>query len=272
MEGIKMNDDELLEWYKKNNGVKPTGMSDQDYELNKNKALKLQQDQILKNNLTSQQESIKNAQTVAQQSASISNEKLMKYLGQKQQSSGIASGQTSSDFINANNSYMQNRASIAQNAQTQQNELLNEYNANKLANEETAYNNEINILDKYRTRAIEDEQLQADREERQREAEQWKLEIDAYKQELQNQIEDRNTTKEDKLKAEQETEDLEWLEAANEKINKMYSVLMNDDGTLSTESKEKIEAEIENYKSRFNSTKNYDKLLDLYRTMIYDDN
>ena len=265
-----MTDKELLEWYKNNDRTKPTGMSEQDYELNKNKALKLQQDQVLKDNFTTQQNNIKNAQTTAQQSASISNEKLMKYLGQKQISNGVASGQTSSDFINANNAYVQNRSNIAQNALTQQNELLNEYNSNKLSNEENAYNNEINILDKYRTRAIEDEQLQADREERQREAEQWKLEIDAYKQELQNQLEDRNIAKEDKLKAEQETEDLEWLEAANEKINKMYSVLMDADGTVSNDAKGKIEAEIEKYKDKFNSEKNYNKLLDLYRTMVYD--
>ena len=102
-----MNDKELLEWYK-NNSTKPTDMSQQDYEINVNKALKLKQDQALDQNLASQQAAIKQAQTNAQQSASISNEKLMKYLGQAQLSNGVAKGQTSSDFINANNSYVQN--------------------------------------------------------------------------------------------------------------------------------------------------------------------
>lgn len=265
-----MTDEELLEWYKNNDRTKPTGMSEQDYELNKNKALKLQQDQVLKNNFLTQQNNIASAQTAAQQGASISNEKLMKYLGQKQISNGVASGQTGSDFINANNAYVQNRANITQNATMQQNNLLNEYASNKLANEENAYNNEINIIDKYRNRAIQDEELQAEREKRQREAEQWQIEIDAYKQELQNQMEDRNTAKEDKIKAEQEAQDMEWLESANERINKMYSVLMDADGTVSNEAKQKIEAEIEKYKDKFNSDKNYNKLLDLYRTMVYD--
>ncbi len=152
-----MTDEELLELYNKK--VKPEGMTDKDYELNMNKANKLQQDKILQDNLTSQQSAIEQQQKNAEQSASIANEKLLKYLGQKQISSGLASGQTSSDFINANNSYVANRANIANNTATQQAELLNTYNTNKLQNETNAYNNEISILDKYRQRDIEDKQL-----------------------------------------------------------------------------------------------------------------
>jgi hypothetical protein len=265
-----MNDEELLEWYKNNNANKPVDMSQQDYELNMNKALKLQQNQTLQTNLASQQQAVVKAQSQAQQSASISNEKLMKYLGQKQQASGIATGQTGSDFINANNNYVQNRAVIADNAASQQTSLINSYNNNKLANEENAHNNEINILDKYRNRAIEDEQLQVDRDKRQRDIEQWNLEMEAYKQNIQNTLEDRATDKADKVKAEQDAEDIGWLEAANERINKMYSELMNDEGVLSGDAKNTIYAEIEKYKERFNSTKNYDKLIDLYQTLVYD--
>ena len=175
----KMTDEELLELY--NKGTKPEGMTDKDYELNMNKAIKLQQDKLLKDNLTNQQSAIAQKQKNAEQSASISNEKLLKYLGQKQQASGLATGQTSSDFIKANNSYVANRANIANNAMQQQTELLNNYNANIMQNNADAYNNEIAIFDKYRNREIQDKQLAQAEEDRQREIEQWQLEMDSYK-------------------------------------------------------------------------------------------
>lgn len=263
-----MTDQELLEWYKKNNS-RPTDMSQQDYELNVNKALKLKQDQALDQNLASQQAVVKQAQTNAQQSASISNEKLMKYLGQAQLSSGVAKGQTSSDFINANNSYVQNRATIANNAAAQQNELLNEYTNNKIANETQAASNEISILDKYKQLAKDEEDRTMAKEDRQREIEQWNLEMEAYKQELKNLQEDREITAADKLKAEQEAEDVAWLEAANERINKMYSKLMDENGELDSEGKARIEEEIATYKDKFKLDSNYERLLDLYKTLVY---
>lgn len=263
-----MTDQELLEWYKKNNS-KPTDMSQQDYELNVNKALKLKQDQALDQNLASQQAVVKQAQTNAQQSASISNEKLMKYLGQAQLSRGVAKGQTSSDFINANNSYVQNRATIANNVAAQQNELLNEYTNNKIANETQASSNEISILDKYKQLAKDEEDRTMAKEDRQREIEQWNLEMEAYKQELKNIQEDREITAADKLKAEQEAEDVAWLEAANERINKMYSKLMDENGELDSEGKARIEEEIATYKDKFKFDSNYERLLDLYKTLVY---
>lgn len=263
-----MNDEELLEWYK-NNSSKPADMSQEDYELNVNKALKLKQDQALSQNLASQQATIKQAQTNAQQSASISNEKLMKYLGQAQLSRGIAKGQTSSDFINANNSYVQNRATIANNAAAQQKEVLNEYTTNKLANETQAASNEISILDKYKQLAKDEEDRTMAKEDRQREIEQWNLEMEAYKQELKNLQEDRDIAAADKLKAEQEAEDVAWLEAANERINKMYSELMDENGDLSDENKDKIEQEVQSYKDKFKLDSNYERLLDLYKTLVY---
>lgn len=263
-----MNDQELLEWYK-NNSSKPADMSQQDYELNVNKALKLKQDQALDQNLASQQAAVKQAQTNAQQSASISNEKLMKYLGQAQLSSGVAKGQTSSDFINANNSYVQNRAAIANNAAAQQNELLNEYTNNKIANEAQAASNEISILDKYKQLAKDEEDRAMAKEDRQREIEQWNLEMEAYKQELKNIQEDREIAAADRLKAQQEAEDIAWLEAANERVNKMYSELMDENGDLDSEDKAKIEAEIATYKDKFKLDSNYERLLDLYKTLVY---
>ena len=61
-----MKDEELLEWYKNNSGSKPADMSEKEYELNMNKAIKLKQNQALDQNLASQQSNIKRAQTNAQ--------------------------------------------------------------------------------------------------------------------------------------------------------------------------------------------------------------
>jgi len=264
-----MNDKELLEWYK-NNSTKPADMSQQDYELNVNKALKLKQDQALDQNLASQQAAVSQAQTNAQQSASISNEKLMKYLSQTQLSSGVAKGQTSSDFINANNSYVQNRARIANNAAAQQSELLNEYTNNKLANETQATNNEIAILDKYKKLSQQEEDRAMAKEDRQRDIEQWNLEMEAYKQELQNLVKDREVAAADKLKAEQEAQDIAWMEAANEKLNKMYMELMDDEGNLSAEDKNVMEQELVKYREKIKTDSNYERLYDLYKTLVYD--
>lgn len=260
-----MKDEELLEWYKNNNKVKPENMTDKDYELNMNNALKVKQDQALDQTYEQSKKEIVQQQTNAQQSASISNEKLMKYLGQTQLASGTASGQKGSDFIKANNSYVANRAAITNDAAAQQADLLKSYQSEKLANETQAYNNQISILDKYRNREIEDKQLQQADEDRQREIEQWELEMDAYKQQLQQVIEDRNTAKEDKLKAEQESKDIAWLEIANERVNSLYLELMNDDGTLSSQARAKIKKVVDEYKSKFNNEDYYERLLELYK-------
>jgi len=264
-----MTDEELLEWYKNNNANKPADMSQKDYELNMNKALKLQTDKQLQTNLANQQAAIAKSQQAAQQSASISNEKLLKYLGQSQIANNVASGQKGTDYINANNNYMQARANIANNAAQQQTDVLENYNLSKLENENNAYNNEISILDKYRQRDIEDKQRANDEEDRQRDIQQWELEMDAYREQLRQTIDSYETSKEDKIKAQQEADDVEWLEAANEKINKMYSTLMDDDGNIDAASKNQIEQEIEKYRSKFNNDKYYQMLLDLYQTMVY---
>ena len=57
---------------------------------------------LLDENVQNQQTAIKSAQTTAQQSASVSQEKLLKYIGQNQMASGVAAGQRGSDYINAN--------------------------------------------------------------------------------------------------------------------------------------------------------------------------
>lgn len=260
-----MTDEELLEWYK--NGSKKTDeMSDKDYELNMNNALKLQKNETLKQNLNNQQAALAKAQTNAQQSASISNEKLMKYLGQKQLASGVASGQTGSDFINANNSYMQTRANISSNAIAQNNELLDNYASNKLQNETDAYNNQISILDKYKQQEIQDQQLANEEEDRKMQKEQWELEMEAYRQELQNIMEDRETSAQEKQEAKEEQEDIDWFTLAEYRLTQLVSASTDEEGNLSDEAKQQILKELESYKDKFNSPNYYERLLDLYRT------
>ena len=254
-----MTDEELLEFY--NKGKKPEGMTDKDYELNMNKAIKLQQDKLLKDNLTNQQSAIAQQQKNAEQSASISNEKLLKYLGQKQQASGLATGQTSSDFINANNSYVANRANIASNAMQQQTKLINNYNSNIMQNNADAYNNEIAIFEKYRNREIQDKQLAQAEEDRQREIEQWQLEMDSYK-------EDRENAKADKIEAKNEKEDAEWYALADSRLQSLILNLQDEEGKLSEADYQRINNELSSYAGKFHSKSYYDKLLDLYKTSV----
>lgn len=282
-----MTDTELLEWYKTNNSSKPANMSDKDYELNMNKALKLQKNQDLQNNLNNQQAAVSKAQAQSQQSASISNEKLMKYLGQVQLSSGVAKGQTSSDFINANNSYMNTRANINNKAATEQQNLLDSYYSLKTANEKEAHNNEINILDKYRQREIEDQQLANDKqdrewelaererylkenaENRQREQEEWELKMDAYRKEIANSEADRQQTAAEKDKAEKEASDNYWLNAAATRINAMMNHLADENGNLTQIDKDSILSEInEYYKGKFHAEETYEKLMDIYLNAV----
>lgn len=282
-----MTDTELLEWYKTNNSSKPANMSDKDYELNMNKALKLQKNQDLQNNLNNQQAAVSKAQAQSQQSASISNEKLMKYLGQVQLSSGVAKGQTSSDFINANNSYMNTRANINNKAATEQQNLLDSYYSLKTANEKEAHNNEMNILDKYRQREIEDQQLAIDKqdrewelaererylkenaENRQREQEEWELKMDAYRKEIANSEADRQQSAAEKDKAEKEASDNYWLNAAATRINAMMNHLADENGNLTQIDKDSILSEInEYYKGKFHAEETYEKLMDIYLNAV----
>lgn len=155
-----MTNEELKKWAKTNRLNRPEGMSDKDYELNMNRANALSQQGLLDQNLQNQQAAIKSAQTTAQQSASVSQEKLLKYIGQNQMASGIAAGQRGSDYINANNAYVQNRGAIANNAAQAQSDLLNSYASQKLQNEQNELNRQTSILDKYRELGFANEDRQ----------------------------------------------------------------------------------------------------------------
>ena len=247
--GRIMTDEELFDWYAKNKNSKPEGMTDKDYELTMNKALKLQQYKLLTDNLNSQQNLIKKQQIGAEQSASISNEKLLKYIGQRQKSSGLASGQTSSDFIKANNNYIANRAIIANNAASQEAELLNSYAANKLQNESDSYINEMNILDKYYTREVaEDERRIAD-EERVRD----------------NAIEDKNLAREeDKWLTEKEAYNNEQIIS---KQDKAYSEIMTVIESGAFNSVSELESLFELYKDNLSASqeKIVQHMIDYYK-------
>lgn len=266
-----MIDDELLEWYKNHSGAKPEDMSQKDYEINVNRALKIQNNKALKENLANQQSAINLAQSQAQQSASVSNEKLMKYLGQRNLASGLAIGQTGSDYINANNNYIQQRSKINNDALLQQQQLLESYTNTKMANEENAINKEIKILDKYRSRDIEDEQLQRERENQERSKYQWELDMEAYRQNIENNKEDRENAKQDKQKGIDTENNEYWLQAAIGRMTSMAQKLEDENGYLTDEAKSKILKEMGQYQNKFNDTQYYEKLLDLYNTYITND-
>ena len=263
-----MTDEELLEWYKKN-ASKPADMTQQEYELNTNKALKLQTDQQLQANLNNQQSALAKQQAVAQQSASISNDKLMKYLGQSQLAGNTATGQRGSDYINANNNYVKARASIANNYAQQQNDLLESYNTSKLQNQASAYDNEIAIMDKYRQQAIQEEQLARDKEAHALDKQVGEAELEAYKQQIAQSKESFETAKEDKLKAEQVATDDTWYQKAQARLANMIAQLQDDKGHLGDAARKTIEDEIQSYASKFNDPKYIEMLMDVYRTDTY---
>ena len=257
-----MSDEELLSWYESNKNSKPSDMSDKDYELNMNKAMSLQKQQALQNNFNIQQSQINQQESVARQNASISNQQLMKYLEKYQLSNGVAKGQASSDYIKANNAYNTNLATIANNAQTQRVNLTNTYNSDKLTNEENTYNNQIAILDKYR-------QLELDEQDRQREEEEWQMQMDAYKTQMDYEAEDRENAKNEALKAEQAESDNYWFSAAQNKIAAIYAANLDKKGNLTSQGKQKINDALEEYRKKFYNEETFTRLLDSYNTTYY---
>ena len=127
-------------------------------ELNQNTDLYNQKNQMLDSNLATQQAGMARAKTNAQQGASIANDKLNKYLGQKNLASGVATGQTGSDFIQANNAYSQNRAAISNDFSAQQRDLLQYYATGKFQNQQEQFQNETAINDKWYERDYRDKQ------------------------------------------------------------------------------------------------------------------
>ncbi len=143
----KWSDDEIYEYYK--TGKKPTGVTDQNYELGLNNYLKTEKSNLLDSNLAQQQSSLVKQQTNAQQSASISNASLQRYLGKSSLASGAATGQVGTNFVNANNAYQQNRAAINSDFSAQNQALLQKYLDNKTQIQEDFSTKQTGILDKY---------------------------------------------------------------------------------------------------------------------------
>ena len=229
-----MTNEELLKWAKTNRATRPEGMSDKDYELNINRANTLSQQGLLDENLQNQQTAIKSAQTTAQQSASVSQEKLLKYIGQNQMASGIAAGQRGSDYINANNAYVQNRGAIANTSAQAQSDLLNSYASQKLQNEQNEFKMQTSILDKYRELGFINEDRQGSRD----------LEWIATAQEALGGI---------------------YEKLAEDVLDKDGNII---DIHLTSEGKEKFIAEIEKYRSKM-SEEGFEKLMSLYSGLLY---
>lgn len=124
-----------------------------------------QRQQFLDSNYASQQDTLNKAKTVAQQGAAIGNEKFQKYLGQKNLRSGVATGQTGSDFIAANNAYQQNRANISSDYSSQMSNLANLYKYDVTQNYDQRRAEEQAILDKYYSRNYQAERDAYSREQ-----------------------------------------------------------------------------------------------------------
>ena len=136
---MALTQDEMWEMYKASKAK----------ELGQSADLYNQKNQLLDTNLATQQAGMARAKTNAQQGASIANDKLNKYLGQKNLASGVATGQTGSDFIQANNAYSQNRAGINNDFSAQQRDLLQYYATGKFQNQQDQFQNETAINDKW---------------------------------------------------------------------------------------------------------------------------
>lgn len=226
-----MTNEELKKWAKTNRLNRPEGMSDKDYELNMNRENALSQQGLLDQNLQNQQTAIKSAQKTAQQSASVSQEKLLKYIGQNQMASGVAAGQRGSDYINANNAYVQNRGAIANTSAQAQSDLLNSYASQKLQNEQNELNRQTSILDKYRELDLVNEDRQSSKD----------LEWIATAQEALG---------------------------GTGMTYGIYERLLGDQEELTSEDKERFIAEIEKYRSRM-SEESFEKLMSLYSGLLY---
>lgn len=229
-----MTNEELLKLAKLNRTKKPEGMSDKDYELNMNRENALSQQGLLDQNLQNQQAAIKSAQTTAQQSASVSQEKLLKYIGQNQMAGGVAVGQRGSDYINANNAYVQNRGAIANTAAQAQSDLLNSYASQKLQNEQNELDRQTSILDKYRELGLvnEDRQSAKDLE--------WITTANEALPEIYEKL----------------VEDV---------LDKNGKVI---DSQLDSQGRERFLAEIEKYRSKM-SEEAFEKLMSLYSGLLY---
>jgi len=210
-----------------------SGNESLDKELSLNKSLATDTNNALKQTYENQIKALGQAQMQAEQAASISNERLMKYLGQQQQMSGLASGQRGTDYINATNNYMQNRANITQNYADKKANLLENYNKDVISNNATAAQNEIAILDKYRKIDIENQQNE--REQKQYDNE----------------------------------EDADLSLAINNKINAMLKEYIDENGKITANENTLILNEIQKYKSKFKREENFEKLLDAYNTLMY---
>lgn len=250
---MSMTDEEKIELYKKRKSKNST--SDKEYELAKNEEFTKSQQEILEQNYINQKNELSSAQSLAEQSASISNEKLMKYLDQYQRASGLAVGQRGSAYIQASNNYANTRADIAKTYTDKQADLLNAYTSQKLTNEQNNYSKEIDILDKYRQKELEDEALE-------RERIQWKAQMDAYNQDRAWEAEDRDYQK-------NYVEDSYWYSSATNRIDQMIAKLSDKDGNLSESSKRAILKELDSYKDKFSDKAFTNKLLDYYKTQTY---
>jgi len=177
-----MTHEEMLEMYK-TGAARPEGMSEQDYEVGLNAYLRDEKSRLMADNLATAQSGLAKAQTSAQQGASISHDKISKYLKQSQLANGLSTGQAGTNMVNANNSYMANRASIANNFSAQNQALLQQYSTDKFSVIDDFYNRMMGINDKYYNRNYQEgrdkvaDERYADERDYNRGEDAWKKEL-----------------------------------------------------------------------------------------------
>ena len=146
--GIEKND-ELWELYK-NGGEKPKTVSDAGWELGMNQYITEQSQNVLDTNLATSQADLMKQKTFSQQAADVNRDKTIKYLGQKNLNSGLATGMTSGDYLRANNNFTTQNAAIKNNFSEQTQKLLAQYGVDTLSLKQNLFDKETSILDKYK--------------------------------------------------------------------------------------------------------------------------
>ena len=135
----------------------------QQNELDGANAIK-QQEYALQDTLFQQgQATLDKTKQSSQQSANIGLQATNKYLADTAKASGLAMGQQGTNYLNAQSQYTTQRAKINDDFATANNNLLNDYNAQRLNTDMAWWNSEQGILDKYLGLQREDEQTAYDR-------------------------------------------------------------------------------------------------------------
>lgn len=254
-ENKKVDSTGFLDWYKTNYGsdydgqsnlVKSEAMSDKDYMLGRNMLENYRSQQSINTQQQNANQELIVQRDKAQQNASISLDKLMKYVGQQQQASGLNQGAGTSSAIAAGNNYQNTLGEIQENYQSSQNELDNYYQGQRDTANKDAFNTETDILNQYAQQEREDEQI-AKQEQDALQAT-WSQQIQAN---IDTMAAGLDTNENGKYTQEEYNKLLNYIEENKDNLGENYYQLLKDYTDKNYGSNVMSEAELENY------TKNY---------------